>query len=293
MDTISLFQLENKKFRDELAASLIIDIDDACLELYPTRYSRRVGMGSIGEPCARKLWYKFRWVKEEPFDGRMLRLLDRGTREEKRFVDWLIKAGCKVSSLDPETNKQYELSDCNGHFSGFLDAKILLPPKYKIKEWILGEFKTWREDGKWRKLKKDGLYKTKQEHYDQMCMYGYKAGLKFGLYVAICKNDDRIYIEIVPLSEIIAIELLRKAKSIITAPIDAPPAKISMQRSFFSCKWCCFKDICHDGDQVDKNCRSCKYSNATDNAQWYCAVHKQIIPPEAIPHGCNQYSSLQ
>ena len=286
-------KLENTNFRQKLAESLLIDIDDACLELYKDGHRNHLGMSQIGDPCARKLYYNFRWVKEEKHEGRILRLFNRGHLEEKRFVEWLNAIGCQVEEVDAETQKQFRVSDCNGHFGGMLDGKVRLPEKYKVEEWLLLEFKTWKQDAKWNKLLQNGAYKTKGEHYAQMCAYGYKAGLKHGLYLAINKNDDRIYSEIIPLNWHIGEDCVRKAESIITATFDAPPAKVSLERNYFACKWCCYQTVCHDGDDIDKNCRSCRYASAVDDAEWFCAIHNNTIPKDFIPKGCNQYDPIQ
>jgi hypothetical protein len=285
--------LDDIEYRTKVTESLLVDIDDACLELHPQRHSRRVGMSTIGEPCARKLWNRFRHLKMEPFSGRMKRLFDRGNLEEARFIKWLEKAGFELQAFDSETGKQFEVSDCNGHFSGFLDAKVKLPAKYGIDDWLVTDFKTWKEDTKWRKLLKEGILAIKPEHHAQLSMYGYKSELEFGLYLAICKNDDRIYAEILSLNKMSGTALLNKALTIITAPTNAPPAKISQQRGFFSCKWCHFQSICHDGESVEKNCRSCMHASATNDAQWYCDLHNSIIPSDFIPKGCDSYNPIQ
>lgn len=284
--------LDDVEHRTRVTKSLLVDIDDACLELYPTRHSRRVGMGSIGEPCSRKLWNKFRWLKQEKFNANILRLFDRGNLEETRFIEWLDKAGFELQAFDPETKKQFEVSDCQGHFSGFLDGKVMLPKKYNILDWLVVDFKTWKEDGKWRTLLKEGVIATKPEHHYQLSMYGYAVGLTYGLYLAICKNNDKIYAEILPLDTAIGQDLIRKAEAIISAPTDSPPTKISNQRGHFNCKWCTFQAVCHDGEQVEKNCRSCQHASAAPNAEWHCGLYDNIIPKDFIPKGCDNYTAI-
>lgn len=285
-------KLEDSKFRRELADSLQLDVDDGCVKLYDNDHRDHLGMSEIGDTCGRKLWYNFRWVKKEKFEGRVLRLFDRGTLEEVRFIKWLEEIGCTIHHTD-ENDKQYKVSNCQNHFGGSPDAFILLPPRYRIQEWILGEFKTWKADAKWKKLLIDGIYKTNPKHYVQMCSYGYHMQLRYCLYVAINKNTDHIYMEIVPLSWPIGEEMVRKAEEVINATPDRPPAKIAESISYFSCKWCHFKHICHEGDDVEKNCRSCRFSEAVEDGEWHCQVWKANIPKDTIPTGCDHYQPIQ
>ena len=41
-----------------------------------------LGASLLGHPCDRYLWLMFRWAVIEKFDGRILRLFQRGQREE-------------------------------------------------------------------------------------------------------------------------------------------------------------------------------------------------------------------
>ena len=73
----------------KLAQQIIKEIDDLLVEDNSRYRSRTVGASSIGHKCERYLWYQFRWFFREKFNGRMLRLFDRGHREEARFNEWL------------------------------------------------------------------------------------------------------------------------------------------------------------------------------------------------------------
>ena len=41
-----------------------------------------LGLSQIAEPCARKLWYSFRWCAQIKIEARIHRLFQRGHREE-------------------------------------------------------------------------------------------------------------------------------------------------------------------------------------------------------------------
>lgn len=67
-----------------------------------------LGGSVIGRECERQLWYGFRWCDPAgQFEGRILRLFDRGHREEATFVAELRGIGCKVYDIDPSTGRQF------------------------------------------------------------------------------------------------------------------------------------------------------------------------------------------
>lgn len=72
-----------------------IDIDKASL-LFNDGHRSHLGASLIGHNCNRYLWYVFRWVQAETFEPRMLRLFNRGHREEAAFISLLENAGFKV-----------------------------------------------------------------------------------------------------------------------------------------------------------------------------------------------------
>lgn len=54
------------------------------------------GASAIGKECARERWYDLRWASKRFFEGRMLRLFDRGHIEEQRILAWLGSVGSEI-----------------------------------------------------------------------------------------------------------------------------------------------------------------------------------------------------
>lgn len=79
-----------------IAENILIDIDEYAVEKYNDGHRSHLGASLIGHKCSAYLWFVFRWVKAEQFSGRMLRLFNRGHREEERFIEYLEGIGCKV-----------------------------------------------------------------------------------------------------------------------------------------------------------------------------------------------------
>lgn len=264
------------------------DVDNFCIQTFSDDYRHHLGMSIIGEDCWRKIWYMWRWAKTGVFDGRMLRLFNRGHKEETRFIEWLKGIGATVWEVDPSTGKQFKLSGLNGHYGGSTDAKIVLP--YLPDLEMLGEFKTHNEKSFTNLLNK-GLEFSKPQHFTQMCSYGKYYNLQYGLYCAVDKNDDELYFEIVKLDWNQADQSLIKAEEIIYSKV--PPAKISPNPTYYKCKnMCQFLDICHNGKPLERNCRSCRNASPIENAEWFCARWNAVIPKEELIKGCTEHVSI-
>lgn len=214
----------------------------------PRRY---LGASSIGENCTRKLWYQYRNALAEDHDGRTMRLFDTGKREELRIIEDLRNAGLTVLDIDPETKKQWRFNEFGGKLSGGLDA-VCLGVLEAPKTWHLLEVKTHNKKS-FDDLEKKGVEQSKPTHYAQMIMYMGMAQLTRAIYVAVCKDDDRIYTERIRENPTQYKALLLKAKRIIES--ENVPEKVES----FECKWCRFKEIC-DGLKIpDVNCRTCAH----------------------------------
>lgn len=280
--------LSDPLVRSTLSAKLKLDIEDATKAHFTDDPRKHLGASIIGHECSAYLWGTFRWLKQEDFSGRMLRLFNRGHLEEARFIKWLTLIGFTCYEINPETGKQFQISGVNGHFGGSLDG-IVTHPDYGQ---LLSEFKTHGEKS-FVKLKKDGVRKAQPKHWAQMCSYGKLYNLKYALYLSVNKNDDDIWPEIVELDYSHAEDLYRKADFIISS--QTQPPKIGLSETYSACrpygKPCTFSGICHRGEIPDKNCRSCLNAAPTENATWTCALYGRI-PDEAIAAGCDSWKRI-
>ena len=265
------------------------DIDKWCIEQYSGSHRTHLGASIIGQECARASWYTFRWAFYKRHDARMLRLFQRGHREEAFFIEYLRGIGFTVWEVG-EDGEQHKIHGAHRHFGGSLDGAARFPETYQLNEPILTEFKTQGTGAKFVKMQKDGVILTKPQHYAQMCVYGYKYKLKYSLYIVVNKNDDDLHVEMVKLDWKFGEELERKACDIIFA--IEPPPKVGMVPSYFKCKYCDFVDVCHNDAPAEKNCRSCKQASPAENATWKCSLYNSIIPAEFIANGCEKWVSL-
>lgn len=242
-----------------------------------------LGASEIGKECKRELWYNFRNALTVKHEGRLLKLFNRGNIEEDVFIEELQSIGLQVTQYDVD-GEQVRFTDLDGHLSGGCDG-IMSGLDDSDEEYIC-EFKT-HNDKSFKDLVKKKVEKSKPQHFVQMQMYMGMSGLKKALYLAVNKNDDTLYAEIIEYDEFVYNEHMDKAKSIIERSMA--PVRLSEDSAWYQCKWCNFHSICHEGQIPNKNCKTCKHSIATKDKTWTCLRCDEVIPEEVIDKGCSKH----
>lgn len=248
----------------------------------PNAPRSHLGASIIGHSCDRWLWFSFRWIQREDFDGRMLRLFRRGQEEEAPLINDLRRAGLKIADIDPATRKQFNFKV--GFFAGSMDGIILEGvPEAPNKQHIL-EIKTHSKKS-FDALEKDGVEKSKPMHYAQMQVYMGAMQIDRALYVSVCKDDDRIYTERVRYVPEIFQKLTERAQRIITS--DRMPEPLSADPTWFECKFCAAHPVCHKGKiPQDVSCRSCSHVTFERTGEVTCAHWETTVPFEHQVGGC-------
>lgn len=206
--------------------------------------------------------------------------------------------------------KQITFSDHMGHFGGSGDGMVLpvdvgieLPDGPGLAEYktagekafidLAGKLEDWRKHvtapvknpftGK-------GVLSSKIEHYVQMQIYMRYFGLKWALYMVVCKNTDDLYIEVIHYKPEVAEAYADRAGQIIKA--QHPPARITNDPSWWECRFCDFREVCHHGAAMAKNCRSCISARPIEGAVWTCDKFHQPIPKDFMPQGCDAWEAI-
>lgn len=192
---------------------------------------------------------------------------------------------------DPRSGEPHTV---RGHFSGSGDGQVSQAvakwfPEIEGLGWGLFENKTHKQSY-FAGLVRKGMVQDKPSHHMQMQMYMHELGLKWGLYVAVNKDTDEIYVEVVHYKPEVARPLVIRARQIITMR-EAPP-RMTQDPSFFECRFCHHRELCHYDGGPDKNCRSCVFAQAMTGKRWRCNKFDQIIPKDFIPQGCDQWESI-
>ena len=255
--------------------SLIDAAHEARLE--PPR--AHMGASTLGHHCERWMWLSFRWAVQEKFKGRILRLFRRGNNEEHQIVSDLRAIGMSVTG----TQRRVEFGS---HVSGSLDGIGKGVPGAPKTQHVL-EFKTHSLKS-FNDLEKNGVAKSKPMHFTQCQVYMHGVDLNRALYVAICKDDDRIYTERLEYDRDHALKAIAKGQRL--ALTDRLPPPISADPTWFECKMCAGHDFCH-GSKTTKevNCRTCAHITPLSDSTWHCAKWDDIVPTEAQHTGCESH----
>jgi len=271
-------------------------------------FRAHLGASVIGDYCARKLWYGFRWTTAAAHSDRLLRLFNRGHLEEPRFVAMLAAAGIKVYQYKAP-GEQFKIALHGGHFGGSLDG--VAEAIAEVDGPVLLEFKTHSKDSfaklagrNWLDYARDpdsnawqcegeGVRNSKFTHYVQMQMYMAAYQLQHGLYLAVCKDDDSLYGEIVPADAAISGAFANRAREIIFA--QEPPARIKNDPSWWQCKFCDKAPVCYGKAAPARNCRTCKNSRPSSDGAWQCLLDDRADLPALTKAqqlaGCPQYEA--
>ena len=282
----ALFKDQGAKFRGHLG-----ELMPQAGDVYSTKeddWRDHLGASLIGRECARELWYGFRWTTLKKFDGRMIRLFNRGHLEEPRFLALLVMIGCRIWQLDAN-GKQFRIGGHMGHFGGSMDGVALGIPDLPDTP-VLAEFKTHGEKS-FIKLKAEGVMAAKWEHFVQMQIYMGKNNLSWALYAAVNKNTDELHLELVSFDPTQYQRYLDRSAMIIDA--KEPPPKLNQSPGWFKCKFCDQKDVCHGDALPARNCRTCVNAQVVDNGRWVCLLKQEEIDGARQRLGCDNYSLNQ
>jgi hypothetical protein len=170
-----------------------------------------LGMSSIGNHCARKLWLEWSGVARPGIDGGLARIFANGKAVEERVVEDLIAAGFPVEG------RQLEFSDFDGRFLGHCDGII----HGVTKEPHVLEIKSANNDS-FKRFEQHGLASVPAYAGQVQCYMGY-AGLKRALFVVENKNNQQLYMERVHFDPRVFEALRAKAWMILESGPEGPP----------------------------------------------------------------------
>jgi hypothetical protein len=152
----------------------------------------------------------------------------------------------------------------------------------------IAEFKTHAKKS-FVDMEKKGVKASKPMHWAQMQIYMAGTRIKRALYLAVCKDDDKIYTERVKYDKDAAQTLLARGKRITLA--DRMPDPLSTNASWYQCKFCPAHSFCFERRMTQHmNCRTCAHSTPEDDATWSCARwDAKDIPADFQRKGCESH----
>lgn len=223
---------------------------DQALEVERDQEPKRdyLGGSRLGVECERALQFEyFNAPKDEgkDFNGRILRVFERGHWVESAVIRWLRLAGVTILTEDGN-GKQFEFSLFDGLMKGHCDGIITDGPK------IFGPFpRLWENKGlqekDWKALVKRGLQYEKEVYYAQCQVYmdRFKLTENPALFSAVNMNTMEIYWESVPFCQRVMDGLGHKAVRVLRACLAGELLpRLSQDPNFYLCKWCSWAQRC-------------------------------------------------
>lgn len=190
-----------------------------------------IGASSIGNPCERAIWYGLHNPEAKYVEAKLKMTFEIG----KRLED-VIKKILRESGLVIEDNLLTQ-SESYLFFQGYPDGFFV----HNSERYIL-EIKT-ANDSSFNTFKKKGLRLWNSQYYDQVQSYMGMSGVHKCYLLALNKNTSELHDEFVLFDEDRYRSLVTKAKRIGEAVVEPP--RISGSASFYMCKMCFYKGICH------------------------------------------------
>lgn len=203
-----------------------------------------IGCSVIGHECDRYIWlnkYGKQLKYEIPF--RLGRIFERGNLEEERIFSSIKKLSC-VELISTQ------LSFANSILQGSCDGVI----KDKQGNQYILELKTMN-DGNFKRLKKHGLSKSNATYWSQCQAYMHLAiellllDFKGVLFLAVNKNDESMYEELIEYDPLVGEGLVAKAKR-IDGLEEMPDGIFSAEKKPQACFNCSFHKHCYGEPNV-------------------------------------------
>lgn len=251
-----------------------------------------LGMSSIGDECERRLWYGFRWAHGSDWTADVLKRFEDGHRGEALMADRLRMLA--RLELHTETNgEQFGFQDHGGHFRGHMDGAlrglIQAPVTWHVWEHKVSTTAPKLEASKLKHGEKGALQDWSPRYYAQAQVYMHYSGMTRHYLTADTPGGRESFAVRTDYNKADAERLVTRALRIIQAP--EPPTGVSESPSWWQCKSCAARHVCHRGENFRVNCRTCIHATAEldGDARWSCALHGANIPLDAQAVGCPEH----
>lgn len=209
----------------------------------------RIGLSEIGR-CVRDLWAQQHGIPDErPPGGQALMTFDVGSALESTVVDWLYAAGYRVEAVNGDGD-QFRVVMDDGLASGRLDG-IMGWGHPRDQDYRLLEVKTAKAK-RFDELVDAGGYRAwNAGYYDQIQAYMGASqttedvtALDDCLVVVICKDDARLYCEMIRFDPEHYAGLVEKARAAMGDEMPNRPPQARGKSSAF-CRWCGRREWCY------------------------------------------------
>lgn len=252
---------------------------DVAYQNAPKQKARRyIGASGLGE-CEAEMAYSLRGFPSVEPEPRIARVFGLGHVIEDIVVADLKMAGYHIEPVDPTTGKQWEYKAFGGHVVCHLDGKVAVPGG-----WAVLEVKSMNKN-MFGKLQREGVVCSHPKYFNQMQACMMLSGLDSAMLVVYCKDNSDYHIEIVHLNQLQVSHL----ELMIHKALTNEARRIASIPSFFKCKLCFKRDVCHGTAPVEvpRNCATCVHSMAHASGGWLCTQSEEVKHADDV---CANYS---
>lgn len=206
----------------------------------------RIALSEVGR-CVRDLWAQRQGVPDEhPPKGQALMAFDVGSALEASVIEWLRAAEFRVESVDANGD-QIRVEMEGGLASGRLDGLIY----WSREGWRLLEIKTAKAKRFEELVEKRSYRAWNPGYFDQIQGYmgasqtspGVTA-LEDCLVIVVCKDDARLYCEMIRFDPEHYATLVEKARAAMGDEMPNRPPQARGKSSAF-CRWCGRREWCY------------------------------------------------
>ena len=206
-----------------------------------------LGASRLGEKCPRALQFEFFHAQKDAgkdFDGRILRIFERGHWLEAAMIRWLRLAGFDLMNAGAD-GQQFGFATMGGLIKGHCDGVTVNGPKICAYPFL------WENKGLgskgWKDLDKKGLKEYSGTYYAQVQTY--MAYLELtenpALFTAVNADTMEIYAEFVSFDGQAAQDISDRGVRIIQAcQAGELLPRICSDPATFDCKFCSWHDRC-------------------------------------------------
>jgi len=115
-------------------------------------------------------------------------------------------------------------------------------------------------------------------------------GLTRTMFMAVNKNDDSLYMERIKSDGHTADTLLRRADNIVLS--ERPPIR-KYKKSWYECKWCSARELCHFDGAPTKSCRICTNCDLETKGRWSCSfLADEILGEQMQREMCREFNQM-
>ena len=239
--------LQTQTYRSDIAEHIKRELDRGIKEKeYKAPKRKYLGASSLGDPCARKLQYRYMGQEIDEgkdFSAQTLRTFALGHSIEDMMILIFRDAGFELKT--ELKGEQFGFDTADGEVRGHVDGIITGGPLH-LDYPMLWECKS-ASDKKFKEFVRNGVAVANPVYAAQIALYQAYMDLADNpcCFTVLNKNTSEIYIELVPFDGELAQKVSDKAVNIIKATQAGELLpRVAQNSDYYGCKWCEFRKTC-------------------------------------------------